>query len=193
MCFPDEEIDVVSVGEKHGGRKESILPNNPSLHDKQQLQRTMETAITNKKLSYDSTLKVKLSTDALKKRHSNLMRRSQRVNQPYNVVSVKKRVMYSSDSEQEPLEKRSLHNNMERQRRIDLRNAFEELRLVVPEVAKKGRAAKVVILREAATYCDRLGSMSELMEKELVDLRKQQEFLRTRVSQLRRCFAAKHR
>ncbi|CAG9824903.1 unnamed protein product [Phaedon cochleariae] len=86
---------------------------------------------------------------------------------------------------------RSLHNNMERQRRIDLRNAFEDLRVLVPEVSKKERAAKVVILREAAQYCDFLTNTSDIYAKHMEDLKKQQEWLRLRVSQLRRNLAAK--
>lgn len=82
---------------------------------------------------------------------------------------------------------------MERQRRIDLRNAFEDLRLLVPEVTKKERAAKVVILREAAIYCDTLGDTSEKMCKQKDDLRREQDRLRARLSQLRRALAVKHR
>lgn len=96
----------------------------------------------------------------------------------------------SSDSEAEPSEKRSLHNNMERQRRIDLRNAFEDLRLLIPEVSKKEKAAKVIILREASKYCYQLGNISIECNNQLNELRREQEQLRRRVSQLRRSLAA---
>lgn len=99
--------------------------------------------------------------------------------------------MHNSDSEPEPSEKRSMHNNMERQRRIDLRNAFEDLRMLVPEVSCKEKAAKVAILREAAQYCSKLGIISANMIKQKVELKRQQERLRARVSQLRRSLAAK--
>lgn len=80
---------------------------------------------------------------------------------------------------------------MERQRRVDLRNAFDDLRMLVPEVSCKERAAKVVILREAASYCDFLTDESSSMAKQVTELRRQQERLRARVSQLRRSLAAK--
>lgn len=99
--------------------------------------------------------------------------------------------MHNSDSEPEPSEKRSMHNNMERQRRIDLRNAFEDLRMLVPEVSCKEKAAKVAILREAAQYCNHLRIASNDMIKQKVELKRQQERLRARVSQLRRSLAAK--
>lgn len=107
----------------------------------------------------------------------------------------RKRAHYhnSSDSEPETSEKRSLHNNMERQRRIDLRNAFEYLRVLVPEVNKRERAAKVVILREARVYCNRLTSMDEDYHLQIDELKEHQERLRSRVSQLRRSLANKHR
>lgn len=87
----------------------------------------------------------------------------------------------SSDSEPDT-EKRSLHNNMERQRRIDLRKAFEDLRLMVPGVKSNEKAPKVSILRQAASYCDMLYKQ----DLEIHQLRLEQERLLARVSQLRR-------
>ncbi|XP_051172382.1 myc proto-oncogene protein isoform X2 [Leptopilina boulardi] len=87
----------------------------------------------------------------------------------------------SSDSEPDT-EKRSLHNNMERQRRIDLRKAFEDLRLMVPGVERNEKAPKVSILRQAASYCDMLYKQ----DLEIHELRLEQERLLARVSQLRR-------
>lgn len=84
-----------------------------------------------------------------------------------------------------------MHNNMERQRRIDLRNAFEDLRVLVPEVSSRDRAAKVVILSEAAMYCKKLSNIDLAMNRKVEELRRQQERLRLRVSQLRRNLAAK--
>lgn len=103
----------------------------------------------------------------------------------------KRRIHHSSDSEPEPSEKRSLHNNMERQRRIDLRNAFEDLRHLVPEVSKKERAAKVVILREASQYCRFLTSSHQNYLTHIEELKRKQEWLRSRVSSLRRKLAIK--
>lgn len=96
-----------------------------------------------------------------------------------------------SSSDDEPdTEKRSLHNNMERQRRIELRNAFEELRVLVPEVEMKEKAPKVVILRQAAVYCDMLTEIGHATLSKVTELKRRQDRLRTRLSQLRRNFAA---
>lgn len=91
--------------------------------------------------------------------------------------------------EEDSQEKRDQHNNMERMRRIDLRNSFEELKALVPSVSNKDRAAKVVILREAANYCDDLGADSQSKYLQLTALRKEQERLRAMVSSLRKAAA----
>lgn len=83
--------------------------------------------------------------------------------------------------ELETLEKRNLHNDMERQRRIGLKNLFEELKRQIPNLRDKERAPKVNILREAATLCTRLNREQE----QLNALRKQQQRLYARVRQLR--------
>lgn len=54
------------------------------------------------------------------------------------------------------LEKRSMHNCMERQRRIGLKNLFQELKLQIPTINTKERVPKVSILREAVVYCNKL-------------------------------------
>jgi hypothetical protein len=78
---------------------------------------------------------------------------------------------------------------MERQRRIELRNAFEELRILVPEVEAKEKAPKVAILRQAAAFCDRLTDTEQLNLAKVVELKKKQERLRGQLSQLRRSLA----
>ncbi|XP_034250181.1 rRNA biogenesis protein rrp36-like [Thrips palmi] len=92
----------------------------------------------------------------------------------------------SSDSEPDSCEKRSLHNNMERQRRVDLRNAFEDLRVVVPELSNNARAAKVVILKEASHYCRQLTYDSKSLSQESVALERERDRLLARVSFLRK-------
>lgn len=212
----EEEIDVVSVGEKQlimNRNCSTVLPTNPSIRDRQKLQRTVASAISSKREYTQASsggIKTRLplrvanngSTEhnngALKKQSSRGdgrrgVKRNRHRYQKTMGGSPAKRRGYgnSSGSETECSEKRSLHNNMERQRRVDLRNAFDDLRVLVPEVSCKERAAKVVILREAASYCDQLGSDSTNYLKQVAELRRQQERLRARVSQLRRNLAAK--
>lgn len=71
------------------------------------------------------------------------------------------------------LEKRNLHNDLERQRRVGLKNLFEELKCQIPSLRDKERAPKVSILREAAQLCTELSREQET----LFALRKQREKL----------------
>ncbi|XP_058175669.1 uncharacterized protein LOC131290534 [Anopheles ziemanni] len=78
-------------------------------------------------------------------------------------------------------EKRNLHNDMERQRRIGLKNLFEELKRQIPNLRDKDRAPKVNILREAAALCNRLNRESD----QINELRQHQKKLYERVRFLR--------
>ncbi|XP_076762488.1 bHLH transcription factor Myc [Xylocopa sonorina] len=95
----------------------------------------------------------------------------------------------SSSDDELDTEKRSLHNNMERQRRIELRNAFEELRVLVPAVETKEKAPKVAILRQAAVYCDMLTEIGQITVAKVAELKRRQDKLRARLSHLRRSLA----
>ncbi|CAK1586502.1 unnamed protein product [Parnassius mnemosyne] len=86
-----------------------------------------------------------------------------------------------SEAESPEIERRSIHNDMERQRRIGLKNLFDELKKQVPATRDKERAPKVVILREAAALCRKL--REEEYERE--NLKKQQNKLVTKLRKLR--------
>lgn len=83
--------------------------------------------------------------------------------------------------ELETIEKRNLHNNMERQRRIGLKNLFEELKCHIPALREKERAPKVNILREAAAYCTKL----RREEEQYNELMKKKHRLLTRLKNLK--------
>lgn len=186
----EEEIDVVTINPKNA----QALPRNPSNKDCQQFQRRVVTAIRrhDRPAGIKAIMPVrKHATPApevptTRRKDS---RGQKRTKQQLKSSYTKRRAHHSSESEPEPSEKRSLHNNMERQRRIDLRNAFEDLRLLVPEVSKKERAAKVVILREASTYCNNLTNIYSKYLAYIKALKEKQEVLRSKVSSLRRNFA----
>ncbi|XP_063981126.1 transcriptional regulator Myc-like isoform X2 [Diachasmimorpha longicaudata] len=94
-----------------------------------------------------------------------------------------------SSSDDEPdVQKRNLHNDMERRRRIDLRNAYEDLRQLVPEIQDKERAAKVTILRQSAKYCSMLREDDETSITRISELRSRQRKLYRRLQLLRRLF-----
>jgi len=90
-----------------------------------------------------------------------------------------------SDSE-DSCEKRSQHNSVERQRRVDLRNAFEFLRSLIPDLETTDRAAKVVILKKAANFCQGLTLREKQYMAEKDALQKRHEMLRKRISLLQR-------
>jgi len=90
-----------------------------------------------------------------------------------------------SDSE-DSCEKRSQHNSMERQRRLDLRNAFEFLRSLIPDLETTDRAAKVVTLKKAANFCQGLTQREKQYVAEKDALQKRHEMLRKRISLLQR-------
>lgn len=87
----------------------------------------------------------------------------------------------SDSDETENQEKRNLHNDMERQRRIGLKNLFEELKATIPSIKDKERAPKVNILREASVLCTKLTREHEQYQA----LKKQNTRLLARVRQLR--------
>nr|XP_018908268.1 PREDICTED: transcriptional regulator Myc-A-like [Bemisia tabaci] len=102
----------------------------------------------------------------------------------------KSRFGYTDSEGEVPSDRRSFHNSMERKRRVDLRNSFEELRCLVPRIEHKKRSPKVVILNEAALFCMELSTSSQQMSAELAALRRKQEGLRSAVSMLRKSLAA---
>ncbi|KPJ07478.1 Myc protein [Papilio machaon] len=86
-----------------------------------------------------------------------------------------------SEAEAPDIERRSIHNDMERQRRIGLKNLFDELKKQIPATRDKERAPKVVILREAAALCRKL--REDDYERE--NLQKQQNKLVAKLRKLR--------
>ncbi|KAI4472766.1 hypothetical protein M0802_016512, partial [Mischocyttarus mexicanus] len=91
----------------------------------------------------------------------------------------------SSSEDEVDTEKRSIHNNMERQRRVELRFHFDDLRKLVPAVEGKVKAAKVTILNQATIYCKQL-QHERICKKSLASkLRKEQSRLRDRLKFLR--------
>ncbi|XP_045605143.1 myc proto-oncogene protein isoform X2 [Procambarus clarkii] len=76
--------------------------------------------------------------------------------------------------------RRSVHNSLERQRRVDLRNAFEYLRQLVPDTKVLEKAPKVQILKKAALHCKQLHLTEQRLLKEKEKLKKQLEELQQR-------------
>lgn len=89
-------------------------------------------------------------------------------------------------------EKRKFHNNMERKRRVDLRNLFEELRELLPSLQNKKRAPKVQILNEAESLCNDLSYRSTVLSRQWDELKREQLRLKSAIAPLRCMFFEKN-
>ncbi|CAG9801945.1 unnamed protein product [Chironomus riparius] len=126
------------------------------------------------------------SKDSNNNVHDNQKRYRTGYNKKQKMSSRNKQI---DQEELETIEKRNLHNNMERQRRIGLKNLFEQLKCHIPALKDKERAPKVNILREAATYCTKL----RRDEDTYAELLKKHNRLLTRVRNLKASIAAQQR
>lgn len=204
----DEEIDVVSLSNPRvsppmrttvrtirtpartllGQRNPHTLPNNPSKQMQSQIQEEVATAITTSSLISASKAVSRRLNGAIKRKRTTTPAAPARGRRR---AAAPKRSRFSNGYAIDT-EKRSLHNNMERLRRVDLRNAFEDLRQLVPATADSHKAAKVTILKDATHYVRELHLKDRNCTAQLAALRREQDRLRTTLSQLRRIFAYKN-
>lgn len=91
---------------------------------------------------------------------------------------------YEDDEEED--NKRNLHNDMERHRRIKLKEAFELLKNQMPSIAHKDRVAKVTILQQAKACVLQLDNQHERNQEEIRERKKQQQILQKRYAELQR-------
>lgn len=178
-CESDEEIDVVGLTQQPmaaaSHMRTDSLPRAPSAHERQVFQRTVASAITprsprpvaRKRLVPPTSIP---SASGTRRRTRGPGRRGRRSNTDTD-----------SEGETPEIERRSIHNDMERLRRIGLKNLFDELKKQIPATRDKERAPKVVILREAAALCRKL--RDEEVQREI--LKKQQTKLMTKLKKLR--------
>ncbi|KAJ6638814.1 Myc protein [Pseudolycoriella hygida] len=214
----EEEIDVVSVGEK-------ALPTNPTANDRKVLQTTVAHKISNRIVKTASGVRTipprrrdsneseistftTVSSSSFKypetPTSSTVMRKKQNANeQAGNKRSRGKKQQQKQQPKQKQqqrpavrrgttdtdemgtIERRNLHNNMERQRRIGLKKQFDYLKLQIPNLKDKERAPKVSILREAMLLCRRLTEDHRQQEALMVE----QARLHKRVKALRKLLA----
>lgn len=79
---------------------------------------------------------------------------------------------------------RDLHNRMERQRRVDLKNNYDQLKDCVPALADVDKASKLNILNKAADYCRLLIASDQKLKKEVDKETVRNSQLRKRLNQL---------
>jgi len=81
-------------------------------------------------------------------------------------------------------EAREIHNHMERQRRNDLKLSFNELKAVIPNIAKSEKVSKQMILDTALENCKLLKSRDISMKMRIEKLKKGNAELKLRLQQL---------
>lgn len=90
------------------------------------------------------------------------------------------------EDDEEDSAKRNLHNNMERQRRISMKNFFDALKQHVPTIANKERVAKVTILNQAKIHISALKDEDNAGLSRIKQLRRQNQILEKKFEELRR-------
>lgn len=183
----EEEIDVVSLGTQQPlppsqtHVRTDTLPRVPSAQERQHIQRTVETAITPRSPRPAARKRLvpppSIAAASSRRRARGPGRRGRRSNTDTD-----------SEAESPEIERRSIHNDMERLRRIGLKNLFDELKKQIPATKDKERAPKVVILREAAALCKKLNYEDIEREK----LRKKQLQLVTKLKKLRSALSTRY-
>merc|ERR1712172_294162 len=81
-------------------------------------------------------------------------------------------------------EARDVHNQMERQRRTDLKNAFDSLKDFVPTIANSDRASKQMVLDKAIDYCKTLKNKEGTTREARNRLVQKNESLRKRLAEI---------
>ena len=81
-------------------------------------------------------------------------------------------------------EARDVHNQMERQRRQDLKNAYDSLKDFVPTIANSDRASKQMVLDKAIDYCKTLKNKEGTTREARNRLVQKNESLRKRLAEI---------
>ncbi|EGI58462.1 Transcriptional regulator Myc [Acromyrmex echinatior] len=84
----------------------------------------------------------------------------------------------------EDTERRRLHNNMERQRRINMKESYEQLRKQVPAVAENDRASKVSILKQGAACIKFLTETGNSLKTNIKQLKEHNQVLKRKLQHL---------
>lgn len=79
-------------------------------------------------------------------------------------------------------EARDVHNQMERQRRQDLKNAYDSLKEFVPTIANSDRASKQMVLDKAIDYCKTLKGKETSVREQKKRIQQRNEALRKRLA-----------
>ena len=81
-------------------------------------------------------------------------------------------------------EARDVHNQMERQRRTDLKNAFDQLKDYVPTIANSDRASKQMVLDKAIEHCKALKMKENSAREQRKNIVQRNELLKKKLALL---------
>ena len=79
---------------------------------------------------------------------------------------------------------RNVHNMMERQRRTDLKRAFDKLKDYVPSIAQSDRTSKQMVLDKAIEHCKTLRRSEESVREQKKNLLRRNELLKKKLALL---------
>ena len=82
-------------------------------------------------------------------------------------------------------EVRDLQNFMQRRRRVDMKNAFEALKICLPDIAETDRASKLMILGRAADFCQELTEKENAVKNEIEKEARRNQLLQKKLIMLR--------
>lgn len=83
-------------------------------------------------------------------------------------------------------EVRDLHNSLERQRRGELKNAFDQLKASLPTLVGMDKASKLLILTTAGEFCRDLTGTEEALRRQRNAESCRNASLRRRLNELKR-------
>lgn len=152
------------------------LPTNPSRRMRKQLQHAMAAGVKRRGSGSAAHLRRAAACSGADAHHKTPKRLHER--------GALGRKRGSPRSDCDDPEKRHLHNSLERMRRVDLRNAFEELRVRVPDLQDREKAPKVEILKKASEHCREMMQREQSLLQEKERLRRYESELRRRLQAL---------
>jgi len=88
------------------------------------------------------------------------------------------------DEGEKPKDARDLHNHMERQRRNELKNAFDYVKKSVPTISNSERVSKQMILDKSIDYCRSVRQKEAAMNKYRRSLQEKNSILKKKLNSL---------
>lgn len=178
-----------------------LITTNSKTHTQSLLKRPIHRQRTTSEAKFSINLKVNLKTD---KSRSLLKQKVKIIRTPFmNKTSstesqLKKKLLEQHRTSQSALRKRKerslkmqegeareVHNQMERQRRNELKVAFDELKVHLPEIATSDKASKQQILDKAVETCLTIRSTESSLKSKVTTLNKTNTLLKEKLRKLR--------